>query len=452
MPQLLPEPSRETPVARQADVIVCGGGPAGIGAALAAARSGAKVIVLEVNGCLGGVWTAGLLCWLFEMDQPGISQEITRELDRRGARKNICSHSTDKYAYDVEAMKLLLEEMLLKAGVEIHLHTRVVAGLVRDHKIEAVITESKSGREAFVAPTFIDATGDGDLAARCGCGFDFGKADTGATQPFTFMALMAVRDVDALRPYIIHTDAAISHAGFIGPTTRFRETIQSLGFEPSYQASTLFHLRDNIVALMINHQYGASAIKEQDVTKASMEGRAEVNRVVTGLRAKGGPWQDLLIVATPDQIGTREGRRIHGRYTVTIDDLRAGRRHEDSVCLVRYWIDVHSTDPKKGKGFENEEGGLNKEAVEPGKEKNPTKPYDIPLRALCAKDLDNMMMAGRCISGDFLAHSSYRVTGVAVALGQAAGVTSALAAKQKVTPSEIPAVEVKKALAEMFKA
>jgi len=452
MPANLLESSRRTPLSGSADVIVCGGGPAGVGAALTAARLGAKVILLEVNGCVGGVWTAGLLSWLFEMDQPGISREITRELDKRGARKNICCHSTDKYPYDAEAMKLVLEEMLIKAGVEVHLHTRVVAALVRDRKIEGVITESKSGREAYTAPCFIDATGDGDLAARCGCGFDFGKADTGAVQPFTFMALIAVRDVEALRPYIIHTDASISHAGFIGPTTKFRETIQSLGIEPSYQASTLFHLRDNLVALMINHQYGVSPINERQVTKASMEGRAEVNRVVTALRATGGPWTDLLIVATPEQIGTREGRRIHGRYTVNINDLREGKRHQDGICHVRYWIDVHSTDPKKGKGFENEQGGANKQAVEPGKEKTPTKPYDIPLRALVAKDLDNMMMAGRCISGDFLAHASYRVTGVAVALGQAAGATSALAAKRKLTPPEIPVKEVKTALAGLFKA
>src|ERR1700761_7120275 len=136
----LTEPARQTPLISEADVVVCGGGPAGIGAALAAARSGAKVIVLEVNGCVGGVWTAGMLAWLFEMDQPGITQEITRELDRRGARKNFCTHTTDKYAYDVEAMKILLEEKLIAAGVEIHLHTRVVATLVRDRKIEAVIT------------------------------------------------------------------------------------------------------------------------------------------------------------------------------------------------------------------------------------------------------------------------------------------------------------------------
>lgn len=433
--RFIQEPSRDIPVTGDADVIVCGSGPAGIGAALAAARTGAKVRLLEVNGCLGGVWTAGLLSWLFEMDQPGITQEITRELDRRNARANICSHTTDKYAYDVEAMKLLLDEMLMAAGVKIHLHTRVVAPIVGDRRLRAVVTESKSGREAWTAKCFIDCSGDGDLAALAGCGFDLGKPETGELQPFTFMALVTAADVEALKPYVVFTDA-FKHDSFLGPTGRFCREIQSAGEESSYHASTLFHLRDNLLALMINHEYGVSPINERDVTKATLRGRAEVNRVVNALRSKGGPWKDLLLVATPEQIGTREGRRIHGRYTVSTEDIRTGVRHEDGVCRVNYWIDVHSTDPTKGKGFEEE----------PFK----TKPYDIPIRALMAKDIDNLMMAGRCISGDFLSHSSYRVTGVAVALGQAAGVTSALATARDRLPADIPFPEVRQTLGRIF--
>jgi len=430
------EPSRKIPLLCDADVIVCGGGPAGIGAALAAARSGARTVLLEVNGCLGGVWTAGLLAWLFEMDQPGITREITQELDRRGARQNVCSHTTDKYAYDVEAMKLLLDEMLRQAGVEIHLHTRVVASLVHGKKIQAVITESKSGREAWTAPCFIDATGDGDLAAHSGCGFDLGKPGTGELQPFTFMGLVTAPDVAALQPFIVFTDA-FRHDSFLGPTARFLKEIQDAGVEPSYHASTLFHVRENLFALMINHEYGVSPLNERDVTRSTIQGRAEVNRVVEALRRRGGIWEGLLLVATPEQVGTREARRIHGRYTVTAEDMRVGIRHDDGICLVSYWIDVHSTDSQKGKGFEEE----------PFK----TKPYDIPLRALCAKDLDNLMMAGRCISGDFLAHSSYRVTGVAVALGQAAGVTAAIAAREKIEPARVSVFQVKQDLQDIFK-
>ncbi len=430
------EPARSIPVQGHSDVLIAGGGPAGIGAAIAAARAGAKVRLIETNGCVGGVWTAGLLAWLFEMDQPGITREITNELDRRGARHNICTHITDKYAYDVEAMKILLEEMLTAAGVQIHLHSRVVATINDGKKIKAVVTESKSGREAWSADQFIDASGDGDLAARAGCSFDLGKPGSGALQPFTYMALITAADVDALRPFIVFTNGFI-HESFTGPTKRFYTEMCDAGVEPSYHASTLFHLRGQLLALMINHEYNVSPINERDVTRATLQGRAEVNRVVDTLRKKGGVWKDLLLVATPEQVGTREGRRIHGRYKVSDEDIRVGARHDDAVCRVTYWIDVHSTNPKEGKGFE----------TEPFK----SQPYDIPLRALLSKDFDNLMMAGRCISGDFLAHSSYRVTGVAVALGQAAGTAAAMASQRKSAPGEVAHAALRDQLGQLFK-
>lgn len=429
------EPARDTRIGGDADVVVCGAGPAGMGAALAAARSGAKTRLIEVNGCVGGVWTAGLLSWLFEMDQPGVTREITRELDRRGARRNICTHSTDKYAYDPEVMKYLLEEMLSEAGVEVHLHSRVVAAMRRGAQIESVITESKSGREAWTGRAFIDATGDGDLSALAGCGFDLGKPGSGALQPFTFMALVTVADIDELRPFIVFTDG-FHHPSFTGPTGRFLEEIRRAGIDPSYHAPTLFHVRDNVCALMVNHEYGAAPFDERDVTRATLRGRAEVNRVVDALRALDGPWRGCLLVASAEQIGTREGRRIHGRYTVSEQDMREGVRHADAVCRVGYWIDVHATEPSAGKGFEEEPFRPN--------------PYDIPLRALLARDYDNLLMAGRCISGDFLSHSSYRVTGVATALGQAAGVACALAAGGGIVPAGVSANEVRAGLERIF--
>ncbi|MEI6491467.1 MAG: FAD-dependent oxidoreductase, partial [Verrucomicrobiota bacterium] len=228
-----------------------------------------------------------------------------------------------------------------------------------------------------------------------------------------------------------------AHSGFVEPTRRFCEEIQRAGVDPSYHASTLFHLRDNLCALMINHEYDVSPLNERDVTKATVRGRAEVHRVIEALRALGGPWRELLLVATPEQIGTREGRRIHGRYTVTADDMRVGARHKDAVCRVSYWIDIHSTDPAKGRGFEEE----------PFK----TQHYDIPYRALLSRDCDNLLMAGRCISGDFLSHSSYRVTGVAVALGQAAGAAGAIASAKGILAHEVATDEIHSKLKRIFR-
>lgn len=147
-----------------------------------------------------------------------------------------------------------------------------------------------------------------------------------------------------------------------------------------------------------------------------------------GLRQLGGPWEGIQIAATPAQIGVRDGRRIRGRYIVGRDDLVTGARHADAVVRPAFPVDIHAYD-KTHAG-----GGYTNSGVK-------MKPYDIPLRALIAREVDGLMMAGRCISGDFIAHASYRVTGNAVAMGEAAGATAALAAQTKRLPHEVPWAE-----------
>lgn len=276
------EDPREIPLAGDYDVIVCGGGPAGFSSALAAARSGASTMLIEVNGCVGGIWTAGMLSWILDgVNKPGIMRELAARIESDSVGRRF-KHA---WVYHPEPMKLLLEEMLLEAGVRIHLHTRVVGAVPNENRrLSTVVTESKTGREVWTAKSFIDATGE--------------------------------------------------------------------------------------------------------------------------------------------QIGTREGRRIHGRYSVSDEDLKNGARFKDGICRVTFPIDVHATDPKKTREIE----------AKPFK----SQPYDIPLRSLMTKDIDGLVLAGRCISGGFIAHSSYRVTGNAVAMGKTAGVTCAVAAREKVLPHEVP--------------
>ena len=427
MTQYVTEPGKRVPVGGESDVLVAGGGPAGIAAALASARNGATTRLIETHGCLGGVWTAGLLAWMFEMDQPGISREITQRLERRGAR---IGDDPNRYTYDIEEMKLLLEEMCRDSGVDFQLHARAAGVLMDGTRASHVITESKSGREAWAASCFVDATGDGDLASLAGCEFDVGRETSGECQPMTYMALVSIRDVEALRPYISFWQGDLSHRE--SAVSDFLAEIRRAGAEPSYAKPTLFQVRDNLLALMINHEYGVSATDAAAITRATVSGRAEVHRVVQGLRKLGGVWAGMNLVATCEHIGVREGRRIHGLYTVTQADLAAGRRHDDAVCRVSFGVDVHCTNPASGKGQEPSPITM--------------QPYDIPMRALISRDVPNLLPAGRCISGDFIAHSSYRVTGTAAATGQAAGAAAAMSSQRRVAPADLPWRDIDQAI------
>lgn len=399
----LSEASRSTPVVNQSDVLICGGGPAGVAAAIAAARDGAKTTLIELHGCLGGVWTAGALTWIIDHEnKDGVMKEILERLQAGGFRARLAD-GTWTNGYDVEGMKNVLEEMCMEAGVRIRLHTRVVAaGIDESNRLTHVITESKSGREAWSAKMFVDATGDGDLAAAAGCEFDMGRDEDGHTQPMSLLAILTGIEADQVREFI--SDEGLPWGV---PLEALRKEMNRAGVEPSYSKPTLFRIHDNLFTLMANHQYLVKGTNADDLSRATLEARSEVRRIVDGLRSLGGCWANLRLVSTGAQIGVREGRRIHGRYTVSADDLRNGAQHEDAVADVTFCVDIHSVDPKKDKGLHN--GGIK------------TKPYQIPLRALIARDVDGLLLAGRCISGDFFAHASYRVTGNAVATGEAAG-------------------------------
>ncbi len=409
------EPARRVAVAGQADVLVCGAGPAGVAAAISAARSGAKTRLLEVHGCLGGVWTAGLLSYVIDADKPtGLLPEIVQRLTVREAYQQ---RSGANFLYDPEQMKLVLEEMCQEAGVALQFHTRVVAAQVgAQGKLEAVVTESKSGRQAWQASVFIDCTGDGDLGALAGCRYALGREGSGEMQPMSLMALIA--GVDAEESRIFYD---------VGNPDRkdalFSQFLQA-GHCPSYAAPTLFPIRHDLFALMANHEYGVDPTDAAAITGATLRARREIDQSVRALRSLGGIWRGVRLVATAAQIGVREGRRLNGRDRVTADDLAAGRQRRDSVCRATFGMDVHSPNPGVSKGFDHAN-------------RRPVLPYDIPYGALVADGVDGLMMAGRCISGDFLAHSSYRVTGNAVAMGESAGKAAAWCAGNGLLPHQI---------------
>ena len=420
----LVESERTIPVAGGSDIVVCGGGPAGIAASLAAARAGASVQLIEVAGCLGGVWTAGLLTKVLDAGgKSGLMAELLEEFASRGSNVARDSHGT---VYDPEVAKLVLEELCVNAGVKIRLHTRLVGAVLgRDNRVVAVLTESKSGREAWLADRFVDCSGDGDLAAHAGCQFDVGIGADCACQPMSMLALLTGVDPDVIRPFIRETGAEAKK--------RLLQLMEDNGIKPSYRAPTLRHLHSGVYSLMTNHEYGVSAFDADAITAATIRARRELREVVNGLRKLGGPWQDIAIVATAEQIGVREGRRIRGRFVITAEDVANGLKHEQAVCQAKFPIDVHALEASGNKEIDRDfkEGGM--------------KPYDIPYPALVAADVDGLLMAGRCISGDFVAHSSYRVTGNAVPMGEAAGRAAAMSIAKKVMPHQLRWQEIRPA-------
>lgn len=417
------EPAHDLPLVEDADVIVCGAGPAGVTAAITAARAGARVRLFEWRGCLGGVWTAGLLGYFLDFNKPGFAKELRDKLDERGARAN--STSTSRFCYDPEVLKQLLEELCVEAGVKFQLHTRVAAAFKEGGRLTTIVTESKSGRQAWTAPVFIDTTGDGDLGAQAGCNFEIGEAQECPCQPMSLNALLMVKDVEAMREFVRFGVPKAGENKDGEKKKRIKDALVQAGHFPSYAGATLWHVHGNLVFAMFNHEYGIKPWDAAEITAATVRARSEMHKMINGLRNLGGPWEGLQIVATAEQIGVRDGRRIVGRYTVKKEDLIAGARHEDGVTRATFGVDIHATTADH-----NKTAAIHATDIK-------VKPYDIPLRAMIAKDVDGLMMAGRCISGDFISHASYRVTGNSVGMGEAAGVVAALAATSKRLPQDV---------------
>ena len=422
------EAARETPIAGTCDVLVCGGGPAGVAAAVSAARAGAGVRLLELHGCLGGVWTSGMLSFVIDADKPGLNREITRRLDAEDARLDRRGKSLawQSYQFDAEAMKYVLETLVDSLGIEVQLHTRVVAVEKDGREVRGVVTESKSGRQAWRAKAVIDATGDGDVAALAGCRYEIGDGagskGTGVAdcpcQPMSLMGIIS-GPPETLAKYA--ADAAA------GNKDRFRDALHAAGHEPSYAKPTVWHMPGSpVAALMMNHAYGVRPDDAAAVTRATLRSRREVYKAVRSLKSIP-EWTGVRMVATAEQIGVRDGRRVQGRETVTAEDVVAGQRRPDGICTSAFCVDVHA---------------VTKDAAAYGNRGVKAKPFNIPLASLLPADADGLLTAGRCVSGDFIAHASYRVTGNAVAMGEAAGVAAALSAKTGTPPHAVEPADV----------
>ena len=278
------EPARQIALSGSYDVIVAGGGPSGFAAALRAAREGCRVLLLEKNECLGGIWTAGLMPWIIDTPgKSGILVELCNTLTERGgyqARPNT-------FTAPPEELRYLLEELCQTSGVTIRYGTWAADAITADGVLEYVITESKSGREAWQAKIFIDATGDGDLAARAGCAFEYGN-ESGIAQPASLTAILGGVDPDVQADFFVTGDGK----------KKLLAAMNSVGIDPSYAHPSLFHYGCGIVGLMSHHAYGVNPLDADSRTQAVLSGRAELHKQINALRTLPG-WEKTVCWVLP---------------------------------------------------------------------------------------------------------------------------------------------------------
>ncbi len=413
------EPARDLPVSGEYDVIVAGAGPAGIGAALSAAREGADTLLIEQFGDVGGVSTVGLMSHWTGRTKGGIYEEIL-EKSNDADESMLEAWSGYRQTINPERLKTVYLDMLEDAGVHLRLYTFIADVVMEDDRLQGIITESKSGREVFHAKMCIDATGDGDVACKAGVPFTKGREEDGKMQPMSLMFKVAGVDTDkAVFPGGFESNMAISGGG-IQDLGRARLP-HPLGHVLLYRTTL-----PGVVTCNMTNIIDVDGTNAEDLTKAHVDARRQIERIVEFLRTTVPGFERCYVIDTANYIGIRETRHFRGEYTLTKDDILEARIFDDwVVSFAHFNFDVHNI------------SGAGLDATGAQKKFPQRRGYTIPYRCLLPRGVKNLLLAGRNISGTHMAHSNYRVMPICANIGQAAGIAAALSARTDTPPEEI---------------
>lgn len=422
------EPCRQLKVAADVDVLVLGGGPAGFSAALCAAREGADTMLLEAGWDVGGVATTGLMSHWTGNTVGGIYEEILDRTDHACWEINETPETVHK-VINHEYMKTVLLEMLEEAGVRIRLNTMACLPVMEGNRIRGVIGESKSGREVFLAKVVIDATGDGDIAARAGAEYVLGREEDHSMQPVTLMLQVSGVDLTKAR-YNGAFEATYPIPG---------GDIQSMARKyidfPAGHALIYPSVFPNTVTLNMTNAINIDGTDADSLTKGYIQCRKQIPQILSFLREHVPGYENCYLIKTGSALGVRETRHFKGVKTITEEDIRQARVFDDwAVTRAHFNFDVHNI---TGAGLD-----------ETGEQKNFTQQhgYTIPYGCFVPEKVDGLLLAGRNISGTHMAHANFRAMPICANMGQAAGTAAALCSRKNCLPRELPVKELQEKL------
>jgi len=397
-----------------AQVVVAGGGPAGLAAAIAAGRLGADTLLVERQGYLGGMATAGLINPFMSNHLPdgtslsaGLYLEIVDRLRQAGALGS--PHSRGQGCFDAEEFKFIADDLCREAGVRLLLDAVIAEPEVAEGRIVSLPAVTKAGTVRLQAEQWVDATGDADLAAWAGVPCAVGREEDGFTQPFTLCFRMAGVDVAAM-PDRAGINRLYDEERAAGRITNPRENV--LWFY--HPAADVIHFNTTRV---VRH----NPVDPESLTAAELQARDQVREMVRFLRARVPGFARAYLQSMATSLGVRESRRIRGDYTLTADDVLTARHFPDVVARGNYPIDIHNP-AGSGTVIQHPPEG---------------QAYHIPFRCLLPVGINNLLVAGRSISATHEAQAAVRIMPICICMGQAAGIAAALAAQAHIPPRQV---------------